>query len=76
MDKIINLGWTLVEFVLHQLESVDLLLKGWVDLPQEIGVFLHNLGPAGDALSIVLYVCVGMLALRLITTIIELIPGF
>lgn len=76
MDTLINFGKTILEFVLHSFESVELLLKGWADLPGEIGVFLNALGPAGDVLSVVLYLCVGFLVLRLLIMVIELIPGF
>lgn len=76
MDKIISFGKTLLEFILHSFESLDLLVTGWADLPGEIGVFLHALGPAGDVLSVVLYLCVGYLVLRLLIIVIELIPGF
>lgn len=76
MDAIIRFGRTVLEFILHSIESLDLLVTGWADLPGEIGVFLHSLGTAGDVLSVVLYLCVGSLVLRLLVMIIELIPGF
>ena len=76
MDILISFGKTALEFILHWFESVELLLKGWADLPGEIGVFLNSLGPAGDVLSVVLYLCVGYLVLRLLIIVIELIPGF
>lgn len=76
MDAIFRLIDTILEFVIHAIDSIDLLLTGWSDLPGELAVFASALGPAGDVISTVIYLCIGMLVLRLLTMIIELIPGF
>lgn len=76
MQHFRSLVETIAELIVHSLDALQLLIKGWTDLPGEIGVFLHALGPAGDVFSVVLYLCVGFLVFKLLISIIELIPGF
>lgn len=76
MDWILSLINTIIEYVIHQGEAIELMLRGWIDLPANLAVFCAQLGAAGDVLSTVVYLCVGYLMFRLLIMVIELIPGF
>lgn len=75
-EFLFNLGNSLWAIILEFVGYVDLLFRGWADLPGKLFVFISSLGPAGDVLFTVLGLCVGYLVLRLIITVVELIPGF
>lgn len=76
IEALTNLGNSLWSIIVEFWNYTGLLFKGWADLPGELFVFATSLGPAGDVILSVIGLCVGYLVLRLIMTVVELIPGF
>ena len=76
VEFFVSLGNSIYAIIVEFANYVNLLFKGWADLPGELFVFATSLGPAGDVILSVIGLCVGYLVLRLIITVVELIPGF
>lgn len=68
-----NMIWALI---MSGIESINLIVTGWAQLPGQLEIFAANLGAAGTLLLTVVSLCVGYLVLRLIITVVEIIPGF
>ena len=76
MEAILRFGQTAWEFIVQHVEALDMLITGWAELPSQFNELFLKFGPAGDVFTVLICVCGAMIALRLITIIIELIPGF
>ena len=76
MDILYRIANAIYDMASKSAEAIDLMVTGWKELPGQIYPFLTALGPAGDVLLTVLSLCVGYLVLRLLITVVELIPGF